>query len=471
MDIRPLHIPKSKKVTGLKIFCHECDRYVGETCRKNGKPLSKCEHGDKQVYKIVIHQPGTKYKVWTKNLKTRILDEAIREKYMFADEIKSRSNLNENTSETKRSFSKQEENVPLLLKYASSGFIGWMNNENVPFHLQKQLSKEHVKDNERALKVLTECMVESGFDLETFTMDEINDAVVGVIYKYLIDKKFAPRTLNKYMGTYKALISWYMDKFDQPLRNYFKKVKQEPLYPEPQAIPLKEIEALLERVTPENGKKIYYKGKGGSRYLYKSWLVAGFRLALETGARREELIRLKWSDIKEEDGERFIETEDFKINRIMGRTDPKRKKVKYFTITKSLEQLLTELGYNIYKGTDQYILAPEVTDNRVRVISDALSKAFSHYYQQLENGKKLTFKSLRKTHITYLQIKYGKGNIKSRTGHTNDNTIQKSYIDPKLIVQSQYGEEIFNNEDDRITELKEVRSENQNKDKSKNQER
>jgi len=422
------------------------------------------------VYKIVIHKPRPGKGVWTKNLITRNLNEAIRETVLFEDEKRNSKYRTKIESEKSNLLKKEKGNPPLFI-VASEKFLDTMKNVDIPIHLRKQRSEEHLKDIERELGVLKECLIKNNYDINSFTMEEFGDIVVGEVYQFLLNKRFSPRTRDKYMGTYKAFMSWCIEENDLPIKNRFKKVKKERLYPEPQAIPFKEIPILLSRITPENGKKQYFVGKGGSRYLFKPWLVAGFRLALETGARREELIRLKWSDVKEEDGLRFIETEDYKINRILSQTDPKRKKFKHFPITKSLNELLDELGYDIYKGTDRYIIAPELNDNRTKSMSDTLSKAFTHYYRQLNTGKNLTFKSLRKAYITNLQIQLGKGNIKSITGHTNDTTIEKSYIDTKIVAQSQYGKEIFHDDEERESEIEKVRIKKQSKNNSINKDR
>jgi hypothetical protein len=97
-------------------------------------------------------------------------------------------------------------------------------------------------------------------------------------------------------------------------------------------------------------------------------------------------------------------------------------------------------------------------------MSDVLSNGFSHYYNQLNTGRKLTFKSLRKTYITNLQIYFsGSGDTKAITGHSDNQVIERNYIDKKEIAKASRGFSVFSKETERADELKEIRTETENK--------
>ena len=88
--------------------------------------------------------------------------------------------------------------------------------------------------------------------------------------------------------------------------------------------------------------------------------------------------------------------EDYKVkNRIQNRISDEEKKFNYIPITESLGKLLDELGYKKYLNTDSFILAPDIKISRGRIVSDTLSRGFSHYYDQLNTSRKLTFKSIK----------------------------------------------------------------------------
>jgi integrase len=324
--------------------------------------------------------------------------------------------------------------------------------------LIRERSEEHIKDVERALKNLATCLKDNGYNLASLRIEDIDNEMVGRVFSFLENRKLAPGTFNKYLGYYTSFLKWYGEEYDSPIRNYFKKVKRRNLNPRPEAITLKEYEALLERITPKNGLKEYNNGVKPNRNPFRPWLADSIRLGLETGRRREEIINLKWKDIQENDGFLYIKVEDFKVNRAQNRIHDEEKKFIYIPITDSLQKLLNELDYKKYKDTDNFILAPDIKISRGKVMSDILSRGFTHYYDQLNTGRKLTFKCLRKTYITNLEIFMGRGNTKAITGHSSDQVIEKNYIDQKQMAKAAQGFSIFSKEEIRDHQLKEIRT-------------
>ena len=460
MDDKPLIIPESKRWTGLKIYCYKCRKTVFDVCKETGKPITQCKNGGRHIYKVYVHVPGTQKQRKTKALDTRDLNEAIKQAIEFSKAIKSGEYESPKEKVQKQELKKEDQgpNKPILLVHALARYAGWLNNENVPAHMIKVRSQEHIKDVERALKSLAECLRDSGYNLGILTIDEINNDMVGKVFSYLERRKVAPRTFNKLMGYYTSFLKWYAEEFDYPIRNYFEKVKRKNLNPRPEAISYREFEALLARITPENGIKEYKDGIKPTRNLYRPWLANGFRLSLETGRRREEIANMRWKDIIESDGYLYIKVQDYKINRIQNRISDEEKKYNYIPVTPQLKKLLDELGYDIYKGMDAFILEPNLKISRGRVMSDILSRGFTHYYNQLGTGRKLTLKSLRKTYITNLEIFMHGGDIKAITGHTNDQTIERSYLDKKELAKAAQGFSVFIKEEERDHQLQEIRS-------------
>lgn len=460
MDHKPLFIPESKKWKGLKIFCYRCQTTVSDICKFSGKPLSQCKNGEKHVFKVIVHVPGTKNQRRTKKLETRDLNEAIKQAIEFEKEAKSNSFLS-SKNEGKELGEKQENQNqvrPYFLVHALARYIGWLHNEGVPAHLIRERSEEHIKDVERALKNLVTCLKDNGYNLASLRIEDIDNEIVGKVFLSLEKRKVANRTFNKYFSFYTSFLKWYAEEYDCPIRNYFEKVKRRNLNPKPEAITHREYEALLEKITPENGIKEYNNGVKPMRNLFRPWFADGIRLALETGRRREEIINLKWKDIQENDGYLYIKVEDYKINRIQNRISDEEKKFIYIPVTGSLQKLLDELDYNKYAGTDNFILAPDIKISRGRVMSDILSRGFTHYYDQLNTGRKLTFKCLRKTYITNLEIFMGSGNTKAITGHSNDQVIERSYIDRKEMAKAAQGYSVFLKEEGRDHQLKDIRT-------------
>lgn len=470
MEYKPLHIPKSKRWKGLVVYCRRCKTNMQEICNETGHSLEKCPHPESHFYKVYVHVPGTKNQRKTKNLETRDLNEAIKQAIEFEKEVKAGmyrsdektvvSNINnvsgnENNGQTR----------PELLIHILARYCAFLQNEGVPKFRQRVRSKNHILDIERAMKYLILCLKKNGHDLNAFSINSFNENITGEIYEYFEEMGIAPRTFNKYFGFYSSLLRWYSDEYDVPVRNWFARVPRKKLNPRPESISFSEYSALLKMIKPENGIAKYENGVRKTRNYYRPWLTAGIRLGLETGRRREEIINMKWSDIKVKDGIEYLQVEDIKVNRIQNRTEKEEKKQIFVPLTDSLKELLNELGYRRMKNTDSYILAPEVCIQRNRIMADVLSRGFTHYYNQLGTGRNLTFKSLRKTYITNLQIFMGNGNVKALTGHSGDGVIQDYYIDKERVAIAAQNFSVFPKESERKEEIAEIRIESNNKQK------
>src|SRR3569832_2043799 len=181
---RPLHIPVSKKWKGLTVYCNKCKRNVSEICKETGKSIQRCPYGNKHVFKVYIHVPGTDNERKTKILDTRDVNEAIKYTIGFEKEVKSGSQ-----PEVKRYTEPKEvensDNVRHLLINAIARYVAWLRNENVPTHLKEERSDDHIKDIERKMERLVIALMEKGYDMSSFRVNQINDKTVGDVYDYL----------------------------------------------------------------------------------------------------------------------------------------------------------------------------------------------------------------------------------------------------------------------------------------------
>ena len=215
------------------------------------------------------------------------------------------------------------------------------------------------------------------------------------------------------------------------LNNCFKIVKNRRVDPDIKTITLAEYSALLEiSQKPELGKQLLSTGEVKNHY--KPWLRDGFELGLETGRRREEIVKLKFCDIKKnEEGMEYIKVEDYKVNRQKNQ-EGDEKKYNPIPMTKSLHSLLLSMNYDRFKHTDKYILAPNEKMKRETMLQ-VLTKGFSHYYRQLKTGRELSFKSLRKTYISNLCAFMGVDNARLVTGHSTTQVMGDHYINKTII--------------------------------------
>jgi integrase len=289
----------------------------------------------------------------------------------------------------------------------------------------------------------------------------INDRMVGELFRYLEERKFANRTFNKHLTYYTSFLKWYSEEFDIPLKNWFdgKRINRKPVHHNPQSISREEFEALMNKVTLETKRMEL----GNSlKHKLDIYLPDGFLLALETGRRREEVVMLKHNEIAtEKDGTPlYIKIEDYKVNRIQKHSNEESKSYIYIPVTDSLHKLLLKLGYEENKGTDKYILAPEIIENREKRLANALSEGFTRYYKQLNTGRELTFKCLRKNYLTSLSIYMRQGiDIKEISGHSTNAVLDEHYFVKKEIAKSLRKFKVFSNELERGEELEEIRNE------------
>lgn len=456
---KPLYIPKGKRGHKATVFCYHCHTNVSDICKETGKSLKHCLRGNKHAFKVYVPVPGTDNQRKTKTLKTRDINVAIRMAQEFENEVKGNTKPRETTLKIKKENNRQTKTTPHLLVHALSKYIGYLNNEGVPEHRIKERSPDHIKDVERASEEFVQCLKENGYDLSNFSVEDISDEVMGKVFTFYKEKQFAPRTYNKRLSHLTTFMNYYIKEYDSSLKNWFEGINRKPINANPESISKNEFEGLLKRVTSENGIKEYDSEAKPTRNMYRPWLADGFKLALLTGRRREEIVNLNFKDIitSDEGLLMVIKVEDFKVNRIQHQSDEAGKKFIYVPVTKELHKLLIEFGYEKYKGTNTYMLAPEIQGNRSRQMCDTLSRGFSHYFNQLETKKKLTFKSLRKTYITNLSIFMG-GNAKSVTGHSDDAVVEKHYLDKQVIAKAAQGFEVFPKETERKSELKQLRN-------------
>ncbi len=463
-NIEPLHIPQSKKWKGLTVFCNKCKTSVYDICKESGKPIKKCKYGDRHGFKVTAHVPGTENARKTLMLDTRDVDEAIKEAIDFLKSVKENCKAGNIQTKPSERIEIKSGNEPNILIHLLAKYLAWLNNEGLPKSLIIERDKDYIKDIERAYMFLVECLSKEGYDMNTFSVHDIDYIIVGKVVDALNNKEYANRTINKILTYYSSALKWHSEYSGQPIRNFFKHRRFETNY-NPKQFPMKEFEALLKQITPENGIG-YDNGIKPRRNYYYSWLPFAYRLALETGRRREELTTMKWNDIKEINGELCILVLDIKVNRIKKRLTENQKRYNPTPVTPELMQLLSEMGYEKYKGTDNYILAPEVNISRGKVMCNILSRSFAHYYKQLNTGNKLTFKSLRKANFTQLQLKYG-DNARFISGHTSTNILGTRYVDHNAVAVRAL--DIIKNEKEaaRQKELEKLRIESNNNEQQK----
>jgi integrase len=433
--------------TGVSKYCNWCNQTVTSLCKKLNKDIRKCKWKEYQKWKATCYHEGRRF---TKILEAKDFHEAVIEKQSFERELKV-NNFQRVPIEEKN------ESTPKLLIHCFARYIGFLNNEGVDFHFTIERTKEHIKDVERTFKEIVLCLHLEKVDMQTLTIDQVNDKIIGIIRKYYKEKNYSGRTINKKISYGVSCFKWFGNEY-YPIKNWFARGKREEEVNNSRGIDATKYKALLNVIKPSASVKLDNSASKGRRYMYRDWLLYGIQLGLETGRRREEIAMMRWSDIETNDiGEPLlIVVDDIKVNRIK-HLEINKKKI-YVPVTNDLLKLLLELGYKNYKNSDQFILAPGITRRRGKTISDTLSRGFSHFYSLVDKDEKLTFRSLRKTYISSLMLWLG--DPTRITGHSNISVVNKFYKVEKQIALAIRNFKVFPEETDRKKELKKARKNN-----------
>lgn len=161
--------------------------------------------------------------------------------------------------------------------------------------------------------------------------------------------------------------------------------------------------------------------------MYRNYLVQGFKLSLLTGGRREEVVDLKWSNIfMYVRGVKFFKIRNIKVELLTAEDY-----WKYISINTDLMNLLLKLGYHDKKQTDDFILFPERQILKKTIMND-LSKGFTHYKKMANIDKKVSFKNLRKTYLSWVNAVMNKDTC-ILSSHSTYEILERYYIYPTIL--------------------------------------
>lgn len=402
-----LKVPAKYGRCGIKVKCLKCKYQVSGKCGLSGTNISKCEFKDQHRYNLVVCVPGSPGARRTKILDTTDFDTALLELAKFKEEQK------------KMGYHKlKARKIPTAktLTYFITTYLDSISGVNTPAILIRHRSKSHIIDSVRVFKRFRAALANAGYNFNGLDPKDIKDEEVSLFHEYLInDLKLGTRSYNKHIGILKTLFNWIIRVKDYPIPNPFNHIQLHNTKNDVSIITKTEFEKFLSVITHENS----YEPKS-QKFLYKPWLKSAYRLALETGLRREELLTLRWSDIVPIDENKLvIKIGNIKVNKIMRRTD----RLKYIPLTKSLMKLLVELGYENKKNSGDLII--EWTGN-LDSAKDSLSRCFT-YFIKFATDRHLMFGVLRKTFITKLTMAAGP-NAKMFTGSSSDEILMNHYL-------------------------------------------
>ncbi|MBX3165145.1 MAG: hypothetical protein KF900_11765 [Bacteroidetes bacterium] len=417
-----LRLPEKERPYGLYLFCNGCKNLYS-----NEKKV-KCKCG-KLVYKAQIHIPGTGKQVKPMILETDNFHEAVQLFYNFKNELKRNS--------FQKISIKKEDSTPTRLIECFAYYMGYLNNVGVPSHKQKTRAPKYISKYDHLFEQYKDALADNGVDWKILKFIEVNDQMIGFIHDYFLVKHgYANKTYNNNMGLLSAFTTHVINKFKLDYQNPFLGVPDMVVTPKVKAIGEHEFTNLLNLITPENGiqmKTLKTRKNQKKVNHFKPWLKYAFKLGLFTGGRSEDIVELKWSDIRLQEDGKFdtLETIDHKIDSANSHRISETDRItKCFAITQELGELLLEMGYEKYKGTSKYIIAPEDGLKRSNV-AGIISRSFSHYYSLLNTGKAITFRNLRKTFMTSAYKEFGLAST-ALTNHKSPSMTDKHYYDKEV---------------------------------------
>jgi integrase len=400
-----LKLPKNPH-KGMKIYCHKC---------KRDNPT--CNHYDVHKFKVKIHVIGGDGKKRTKVLDSKNYNDAVKEAIDFEKELK--------LSNYEKVVVTEEGNDYSILD-AVVQYQRYLSGQHKYAHKIKKVSPEYQKECLRYCKYFLDNLKEVR-NLVATRIIEVNQNDVARFYLWA-ESHYGAKSFNKCMSALKAFFTFLIDVEEIVMKNQFSVYESKSVVmKDVMTLTKEEFQVIIDSIGVVNPFQIL-GGKGERKNMYKSYLIEGFKLFLLTGGRREDVVELRWNDIFITiEGIRFFKIANRKVNKIR-KTDGYNK---YIPINEDLFDLLLELGYEIKKNTNDYILFPERTV-KAKTIMDALSKSFSHYVKESGVEKNVSLKNLRKTYITWMYRVMGK-NTGLLTSHSGEKILKDHYIDSTVL--------------------------------------
>jgi integrase len=405
-----LNLPKNS-INGLKIFCKKC--------RQNN---TECKHYNDQYYRLMVHIPGSKGNTKSKILKSRTYEDAVIESINFKKSL---------------SFNQYEEveSVEMTLVNGFIIYTRYINGEHTIKQYQKPLNTpEYIKEQVRAvkefIKIIQKFRRRSSNEI---LISDINKEDISNYYEYC-ENKFQPKTFNKRITELKRFFQYFIECEDVEMKNPFNNVvKKRLVKKEPKVVTMDNFSKIIDSIeTTDPYKKVGKEIKN----MCRPYLRNGFLLLLYTGGRFEDVVNMKWSDIRKEADTEYFFVKNHKVNRLkklkgINKEENEELTFKRFTIFPEFMDLLIELGYEENKDEDMYVLYPQDDVNR-KTLSTQLSKSFSHYRDNAGISKDISLKNLRKTHITKL-YEIVKEDTRLVTDHSTDKVLRDHYVNKQTL--------------------------------------
>ena len=394
-----------KNRDGIKIWCRKCRQHN-----------TGCKHYEHQNFRANYIDPITgKHK--SKILVATEYDDAVIEALNF------KKGLEQQPDHTPASIDGNDYDLATgIVKYQM-----FLNGDTDYLQYNKSLTPKYIKETIGFLVQFHDSVRENR-KIDWIKPPQINRADVSYFFGKMKEKYPSNKSINNIIQSLKTFFDFLIDKEDIVMKNYFKECPSLPVHKKIiKTINKEDFDAILNAVdtcypilVQNNGKKIN---------LYHTWMKDAFRLFLLAGGRREEIILLRWCDIFTlKNGTKFFMIGNLKANRIQ-KTD--KEYVKYIPIGADLEKVLSDMGMEQKKHSNERIIDPTEKYSNNSMM-EMITKAFTHYKKGAGVNGEITLKHLRKTYITWTNQVLG-----TDTGKITSNASQKvlndHYLDPTIL--------------------------------------
>jgi integrase len=413
-----MKILKYKKFAGLHIVCKKCNKLIEVT----SAPYKGCNHPfERQKYKAIIKANGGRK---TRDLKSFEYDDAIKELLDFKNELENPIKLSVTPI--------KQETKPELLTDCIIMYSDWLENVDVPKHQQRVRSNDYIKTTVRYVLNFSDFLIANKFNLNKFTIYDLNDEIIGKYYEHLEKISKSASTYNSNTKAMKSFNTYLINKKKYLIPNFFIDVKLKYVNTNPISVQDNDFIKILNTISKEDSILVFKSG--ARKNMFKPYTRHGIELVAYTGMRIEETMILKYSDIvvNSQGKIEYLVGTDLKFDRAHNWNSTKEPKKVLIPITRELEDLLNRLDYKNYLGCDRYLIANDENIKR-KTIADQLSDSFSFYKKKAGISSNITLKHLRKTFLTKLHTQTGF--VESMGYQRSARVTLGNYIDKTAVVK------------------------------------
>ena len=407
-----MKILKYKKFKGLYIVCKKCNRNI----EVSQDEYNGCNHPlERQKYKAIITLNGARK---TRDLRALDYDTAVKQLLEFKEEL---ANPIKFSIAPKIVETKPESFRDCIMMYSD-----WLENVDVPFFEQKKRTREYIRDTIGYICKLKTYLESKGYKKDSFTVKEVDKAMVNKYFEELFKKSKSVSTYNHNVRALKGFYKFLIENKGYELFNPMASARLKNESPNPINASDSDFDKILRSCSDENSSIHTYKN-GVRKKMYRPYVKEAFEIIAYSGMRNTEAISIKYSDIVlDENGELdYVMGVDLKYEKAHNYDQSKPTKVVPIPYSPELEDLLNRLDYKNHLGEDRYLMGPDENISRDSM-SKLLSHSFKFYRDKCGVTAKIGLKHLRKSFLTKIEAQTGL--VESLGYQKTKRVIQNNYL-------------------------------------------